>query len=255
MKAGRLGRHEVELGFKPRHAVRWLSPPELMRSGLRVMIAQMFASYDDRREIQAVFPQDTLDIERYKHADGQLWMDFVADLGDGFDATFTIASLLAQESLTVATPEGGTVDLPKAQLLVMGGDEVYPTASSEAYEDRTIGPYSSASLPTPNAALLALPGNHDWYDGLTAFMRMFAQGTPLGGWQTLQSRSYFAVALQPGWWLVGLDSQLGEYIDQPQLDYFEQAISAKLQPGDAIILCAASPTWESTSEGPMPLIH
>jgi hypothetical protein len=95
-----------------------------------------------------------------------------------------------------------------------------------------------------------LPGNHDWYDGLTSFMRMFAQGAALGGWQTVQSRSYFAVQLQAGWWLVGLDSQLGEYIDRPQLDYFELAISAKLQPGDSIILCTASPTWETTVEDP-----
>ncbi|PYI67281.1 hypothetical protein CVV68_11130 [Arthrobacter livingstonensis] len=250
MKAERLARHEVELGFRPRPAVRWLSPPELLRSGIRVLIAQMFAAYDDRREIQSVFAQATINIDRYKHRDGHLWIDFVADLGDGFDATFTIASLLAQESLTVLMPDGGTAALPKAHLVVMGGDEVYPTASSKAYEDRTSGPYGAASRPTPNAALLALPGNHDWYDGLTAFMRMFAQGAAVGGWQTLQTRSYFAVQLQAGWWLVALDSQLGEYIDQPQLDYFEQAISTKLRPGDAIILCAASPTWETTAHDP-----
>ncbi len=250
MKVGRLARHEVELGFKPRSAVRWLSPPELLRSGFRVLIAEMFASYDDRREIQSVFPQTTINIDRYKDRDGHLWIDFVADLGDGFDATFTIASLLAEKSLAVLLPDGATAALPKANLVVMGGDEVYPTASSKAYEDRTSGPYGAASSPTPNAALLALPGNHDWYDGLTAFMRMFAQGSALGGWQTLQSRSYFAVQLQAGWWLVALDSQLGQYIDKPQLDYFEQSISTKLRPGDAIILCAASPTWETTAEDP-----
>ncbi len=48
-----------------------------------------------------------------------VWIDFVADLGDGFDATYAIASLLSQESLVV-----GDVTLPRGQLLVMGGDEV-----------------------------------------------------------------------------------------------------------------------------------
>lgn len=250
MRTGRLARHETDLGFKPRHAVRWLSPPQLARTGLRVLIAQVLTSFSDSRETQAVSPQTTLDVDRFKHADGHLWIDFVADLGDGFDATFTIASLLSQPELVVSSADGGMVTLPKSQLVLMGGDQVYPTASSQGYEDRMQGPYRAASGETPNAALLALPGNHDWYDGLTAFMRMFAQGASIGGWQTLQARSYFALQLQAGWWLVGLDSQLGEYLDKPQLDYFYQAITTKLQPGDAIILCASSPTWETTAYDP-----
>ena len=250
MKSGRLARHEADLGFKPRPAVRWLSPPELARTGLRVLVAQVLTSFADSRETQAFSPQTTLDVDRYKHRDGHLWIDFVADLGDGFDATFTVASLLSQPELLVSTPDGGTVTLPKSQLVVMGGDQVYPTASSRAYEDRMQGPYRAASGNIPDAALLALPGNHDWYDGLTAFMRMFAQGASIGGWRTLQSRSYFTVKLQDGWWLVGLDSQLEEYLDTPQLDYFYESITTKLQPGDAIILCAASPTWESTADDP-----
>ena len=232
MKSGRLARHEADLGFKPRPAVRWLSPPELARTGLRVLVAQVLTSFADSRETQAFSPQTTLDVDRYKHRDGHLWIDFVADLGDGFDATFTVASLLSQPELLVSTPDGGTVTLPKSQLVVMGGDQVYPTASSRAYEDRMQGPYRAASGNIPDAALLALPGNHDWYDGLTAFMRMFAQGASIGGWRTLQSRSYFTVKLQDGWWLVGLDSQLEEYLDTPQLDYFYESITTKLQPGN-----------------------
>ena len=67
--------------------------------------------------------------------DGGLWLDYVADLGDGFDATYSVAYLLAQPELTV---DGHR--LPRAQTLVMGGDQVYPSASYEAYEDRCKGP-------------------------------------------------------------------------------------------------------------------
>lgn len=251
MKSGDLARFESALGFRPRGPVRWLSPPELVRSGVRVLVAQTFASFADSRETQAVMPQHLLAVDRFRPADGHWWIDFVADLGDGFDATYTVAMQLCQQRLSADTPAGGTVELPTSQLLILGGDLVYPTASSSAYEDRMVGPYRAASgADGATAALVALPGNHDWYDGLTAFMRMFGQGETVGRWQTQQSRSYFAARLQAGWWLVGLDSQLGSYIDRPQLEYFHRTVTSHLEPGDAIILCAAAPTWASTGEDP-----
>ena len=33
----------------------------------------------------------------------------------------------------------------------------------------------------------AIPGNHDWYDGLTGFLRQFGQDRWLGGWRTHQT--------------------------------------------------------------------
>ncbi len=183
-----------------------------------------------------------------------LWLDFTADLGDGFDATYTVATLLAEKSLLVDGHE-----LRRGKVLVLGGDEVYPVAAPAAYEDRMVGPYRTA-LPagrSPGRAgvLLALPGNHDWYDGLTSFIRLFTRQRNIGGWRTIQTRSYFALRLTggddaPGWWLLGLDSQLGQYIDEPQLDYFYNTVTARLLPGDAIILCVAAPYWAKAAENP-----
>ncbi len=48
--------------------------------------------------------------------------------------------------------------------------------------------------------MLALAGNHDWYDGLTTFLRLFCVGRPIGGWRTEQTRSYFAARLPHDWW-------------------------------------------------------
>ncbi len=47
---------------------------------------------------------------------------------------------------------------------------------------------------------------------------------------------------------MGLDSQLGQYIDEPQLDYFYNTVTARLLPGDAIILCVAAPYWVQGAE-------
>lgn len=292
MKSRELGKHRALLGFTPQPAVRWLSPMSLARTALKVMAATVFADFGDKRELEGSFPDDPLRLDKLpvpgqpaqppvtsramptpgmgagtrtegpRSTPGELWLDFTADLGDGFDATYTVASLLAQESLRVDGHE-----LPRGRVLVLGGDEVYPVASPSAYENRMVGPYrtafpasrSPAGTPTPGETaqipvMLALPGNHDWYDGLTSFIRTFTRQRNIGAWRTIQSRSYFAVRLTgegpgpgrkgtPGWWLLGLDSQLGQYIDEPQLDYFYRNVTLQLQPGDAIILCVAAPVW------------
>jgi hypothetical protein len=264
VKVAQLREHARELGFTPQDQVRWLAPVELARTALQVALASAFSTFTDKRELQRSFPADTVALP----ADdaGEAWFDFVADIGDGFDPTYTVALQLAAERLDVAGADAATTsaaapgatvdvdaaghDLPRGRLLILGGDEVYPTASSTAYEDRMKGPYRTALSAVETAGapplMLSLPGNHDWYDGLTAFLRVFGQRRRIGGWQTAQQRSYFVVKLPHNWWLVGLDSQLGTEIDDPQLDYFRQQLTEHLQPGDGVILCCASPAWVHT---------
>ncbi|GAB1688940.1 hypothetical protein KRM28CT15_07430 [Krasilnikovia sp. M28-CT-15] len=236
-----------QLGFKPQPPVGWLAPLLLLSTGLRTLLAILFGAYLDKRELQ-----NALDAEVFAQpgTDGELWFDYVADLGDGFPATYSVAYLLAQPTLEV---EGRT--LPRGQLLLMGGDQVYPLANGDSYENRTKGPYRAA-LPEapvhgPQPALFALPGNHDWYDGLTAFLRLFARRKDghIGGWRTLQRRSYFAVQLPGRWWLFAIDEQFGAYLDDPQLVYFEHA-AGSVRPGDHIILLAPSPTWVKAAQKP-----
>ncbi|MDG4763409.1 metallophosphoesterase [Solwaraspora sp. WMMD406] len=230
-----------ELGFTPRPPVPWLAPLLLLSTGLRTLLAALFGAYLDKRELQSALPDD---VHSHDSVDGELWIDYVADLGDGFPATYSLAYLLAQPDLAI----DGAVRLPRGDLLVMGGDQVYPSASGEAYEDRCKGPYQAASpkAPTgrPQPTLYAIPGNHDWYDGLTAFLRLFARrrDASIGGWRTEQKRSYFAVRLPHNWWLFAIDEQFGAYLDDPQLMYFEQA-AAQLGPADRVILAVPEPTW------------
>ena len=232
---------EQELGFAQQQSVRWLSPGVLAGTGLKALLASIFGAYADKRELQAVLPSAVHD-----HGQGEeIWFDYVADVGDGFDATYSIASLLAAPQLDV----DGT-QLPRGEVLVFGGDEVYPVGSARGYEDRTKGPYRAA-LPVahPQPSLYALPGNHDWYDGLTAFLRLYTQGRPFGGWRTEQKRSYFAIQLPNRWWLYAVDAQLSSYIDAPQLEYFREA-GKELRPGDGVILCWPTPAWVATGREP-----
>ena len=237
----------LELGFTPRKPVPWLAPLLLISTGLRTLLAILFGAYLDKRELQNAFGDDTF---RQVGPDGGLWLDYVADLGDGFDATYSVAYLLAQPELEV---DGHR--LPRAQTLVMGGDQVYPSAAYEAYEDRFKGPYEAAlpTAPTDGSQLTvyALPGNHDWYDGLTAFLRLFVRSRDrhFAGWGTGQSRSYFAVELPADWWLLGLDDQSGSYLDDPQLTYFDE-VARKLTPRSKVILAVPAPTWVKAHDHP-----
>lgn len=234
---------EEQLGFRPQQAVRWLAPSVLVSTGAQSLMAEIFGSYSDKRELQGTLPATV-----HQHAAGdELWLDFVADLGDGFDATYSVASLLAAARLR---PDGATQPLPRGKILVMGGDEVYPAASAVNYEDRAKGVYRAALpiAPPERPSLFALPGNHDWYDGLTSFLRVFAQRRDFGGWATEQTRSYFAVALPHRWWLYAIDTQFDDYIDAPQLQYFRDA-AKDLRRGDAVILCTSTPAWVPAGSG------
>jgi hypothetical protein len=262
-----------ELGFEPKGMVPWLDPRFLVRAGLGVWLSDLFARFADKREVEAGLPaepapkdgQPLLALllgagqaqgytgDAYRDDDGALWIDYAADVGEGFDPTYTVAWLLAQPTLFLDW-EGETHETRRGRLLILGGDQVYPSASWEAYRDRFVGPYGSALpfVPEDEAPhLYAIPGNHDWYDGLTSFMRLFCQGSWIGGWKTRQRRSYFALRLSDRWWLWATDIQFDTYIDGPQLDYFRRA-SEELGDGDSVILVTAKPSWLNADPGKKP---
>ena len=232
------------LDFTPQAMVGWYSPGELIKAGIRALVSSTFGSYADKREIESVLAQgEWQDYSEYFERNGEIWLDYVADLGDGWDPTYAIARLLAEPQL--AFGDGATVT-QRGQVLVMGGDQVYPTASKEEYANRLIGPYRSA-LPSVDfdqqaPHLFMIPGNHDWYDGLDSFFKLFCQKGWVGGWRMQQTRSYFACKIDERLWLWGIDIQLSANIDKPQLDYFDE-VAKQMRPGSDIILCTAEPSW------------
>jgi hypothetical protein len=223
-----------ELGFVRRPMVRWFDPHQLVDTAVRVLLSGMFSSYADSREMQAREPAEVLD----RSADADLWLDYVADLGDGWNSTYTVARLLAREELELEW-DGETHATERGRILVMGGDAVYPVPKAAEYENRMLGPYRAA-LPCARGEapeLFAIPGSHDWYDGLVNFTSIFCRNRWIGGWRTRQRRSYFALKLPNGWWLWGIDIQFGASIDEPQLQYFAEVAADQMQPGDRVVLC------------------
>jgi hypothetical protein len=214
--------------------VRWFDPHQLIDTAIRVLLSGMFSSYADNREAQSREPSDVPD--RSEHAD--LWVDYVADLGDGWNSTYTVARLLAREELEL-TCDGETHRTERGRLLVFGGDAVYPVPKAIEYENRMLGPYRSALPCAPPDApeLFAVPGSHDWYDGLVNFTSIFCRDRWIGGWRTRQRRSYFAIKLPPGWGLWGIDIQFGASIDEVQLQYFADVAADAVRPGDRVIVC------------------
>ena len=229
------------IGFHKRPMVSWFAPKEMLSTGMRLVLASIFGSYADRRELQAALADPH--VADYSNRE-EMWLDYIADTGDGFDSTYTMAYLLAKDEI-VLERKGEHHPTKRGDVLVLGGDQVYPDASREHYRDRFLGPFRAALPYTPppdHPHLFALPGNHDWYDGLTAFLRVFCQRLWVGGWRTQQNRSYFALRLPKGWWLWGIDIQLDGYIDGPQLDFFRDVGTRVIQ-GDSIVLCTAKPAW------------
>ena len=227
--------------------VRWLDPHQLVDTAARVIVSGVFSSYADNREIQSLQPAEVFD-----RSDGpELWLDYVADLGDGWNSTYSVASLLAAEELKLEW-DGETVATERGRILVMGGDQVYPVPKHTEYANRLLGPYRSA-LPCPPDGVeapevFAIPGSHDWYDGLANFTSIFCRDRWIGGWRTRQRRSYFAMALPAGWWLWGIDIQFGSYLDEAQIEYFAGVANDRLEEGDRIVLCMAKEVESGRSD-------
>lgn len=153
--------------------VHWFNPILLYKLLNNVVTSAMSGQCADRRLIVAAL--DTVPTEKHLERatalvddlspdkDGPVWFDFVADLGDGFDSTYAVACVLAKKEWQL-----GDTKLPRGQLLVMGGDEVYPLANAQTYRNQLWQPYSWAfpdhdRKDDAGVPLFAIPGNHDWY--------------------------------------------------------------------------------------------
>ena len=109
--------------------------------------------------------------------DRDLWLDFVADTGDDVAVSRAVARLIfAEYELPDPAAEGAFLSAPRGEILFFGGDTAYPVATAQEITNRVIVPFNQvleALPPGPPRVLLGIPGNHDWYDGLDGFARMF----------------------------------------------------------------------------------
>lgn len=229
--------------------VGWYDPKQLTRTAFDVLFSTLFGRHADFRAIEALGTPN-INPKDFDYTDDgkrkEIWIDYVADVGDGWNSTYAVAYHLAQPRLLLRDEQGNQHHTERGAILVFGGDAVYPVASRTEYRQRLVAPYETALPedsvdPAPDA--YAIPGNHDWYDSLVSFTRQFCGRDSFAGWKTRQRRSYFALKLPQGWWLLGTDMQLDSDIDRAQVDYFRDIANTQMQDGDRVILCNAEPHW------------
>jgi hypothetical protein len=259
----------IDIDFKPKQRMtRWYEPLAMFRLLLRIWSTRQM---DDQRNQDATQPAAVFD---YGSETDDFWFDYVSDLGDAFDPTMCVAWHLGRDELLRSDidprltldpefqgpmPMAGSVPeppaddipdrLPRGRLLLMGGDEVYPSGSPARYRNQVVGPYQLAQLdperdetPAELADLLALPANHDWYGGLRPFRDAFCDDNEIGGWQTAQSCSWWAARLAHGWWVWGVDTALDGKVNDAQYEYFRRVRDA-MSIDDRLIVCLPVPMW------------
>jgi hypothetical protein len=226
---------------KRRSMVGWYDPRVLAHSAYKLVIANIFGRHSDTRLIEALASQPQNEFD-YSAAEGDFWFDYAADVGDGWNPTYAIADAIARPELTVDV-RGKPENTQAGRVLIFGGDEVYPYPTRNEYDVRTETPYRMAFAGRPHPDVFAIPGNHDWYDSLVAFSRLFCRPERgFAGCTTRQTRSYFALKLPSNWWLLAIDLQLGADLDEPQVQYF-QKVASRMDDSARLIFCVPEPRW------------
>ncbi|HTJ44024.1 MAG TPA: hypothetical protein VL463_18085 [Kofleriaceae bacterium] len=222
--------------------IAWLLGPEMI-GALKSFL--LHASYKGELDTHDWMQANAIAYEPPAGED-VFWFDFVSDIGDGQRAMYTTA-LVMQDDLFVERLEAGAMcalpangarpdgwhTLPRGRVLVCGGDTAYPLADRTNLEHHVRAPFTWAYRDLVAAGRLTddegralaphdfvgIPGNHDYYNELSGFNRMFrapitgeeqlaADKTPplsLLGFQRRQTASYLALTLPFGWQLWGMD--------------------------------------------------
>jgi hypothetical protein len=81
----------------------------------------------------------------------------IGDTGEGDNSQYAVAEALAEMSKS-------------ADFAILCSDVIYPTGDLNDYARKFHHPYRNIQL-----SVYAVPGNHDWYDGLHGFMHYFCQ--------------------------------------------------------------------------------
>ncbi|MGH3392292.1 MAG: metallophosphoesterase, partial [Actinomadura sp.] len=156
----------------PERAARfsWLRPSVLWASRNDVL-AQLFGdpSDDIRRWWMGVLRAGGTDPHRpVRGSDAEFAFLVLGDTGEGDRSQYAVVP--------------GALEVGEGtDFMIVTSDVIYPAGSGNDYPDKFFRPYQD--YPGP---IYAIPGNHDWYDGLGGFMRVFCGVTGVpdpGSWR------------------------------------------------------------------------
>jgi hypothetical protein len=164
----RLGTYESLLPDRKTRKFSWLNPVVLWRSRNDIVAGRFGDPADDVRRhwvagqvARGAGPDFTIslpDLESFI---------VLGDPGEGDRSQYAVVPGLLKEG-------AGT------SLMIIASDVIYPVGSVNDYPLKFFRPYQDYPAP-----IYAVPGNHDWYDGLGGFMRVFcdATGQPTPKWR------------------------------------------------------------------------
>ena len=255
---------QLRLGQLPK-MVSWYDPRLLARIGVRTIVSSVFGQYADQRLMQAVTdPAEDKDlVARYDYRDpnaaephrcvacdetGAFWIDYVADVGDGFEATYTMAYLMAQDSLDIrgagpcATARSSSwvatsaIRRPRARNTRSGccspstGPIRYriPTASSSRSPAITTGTTAS----TPSTACSA--------PRATSSPTPAATSSAAGSASSIAATGRCACPTTGG---SGAPTSSSRSISTAPRSTTSSRVAEQMGPQDNLIICLAEPSW------------
>lgn len=157
----------------------------------------------------------------------------LGDTGEGDESQYAVVPPL----LAVA----GDTDF-----MLVASDVVYPAGAKDEYEAKFLLPYRDYRAP-----IYAVPGNHDWYDGLEGFMACFC-GLPRpleGGRAPVQPAPYFALDTGP-LRIVGIDVGILGRLDAEQGAWLRRVAYDRDMPK---VLVAGKPIVANAAHDPLPI--
>jgi hypothetical protein len=273
---GTVRRKPSDAQFAP--PVAWMLGPEmfgaLKQFALHALYKGEFDPHDWMVNAPIVYPEPTTEKD--------FWFDFIADIGDGQRAMYTTALVLQDDlyiegeltdssrqratqlpALGAQLPSGWST-LPRGHLVVVGGDTAYPLADyvnidshvrqpfTWAYRDLVAAGRLTDDKGAPHALvdLYGVPGNHDYYDLLVGYGRMYrtsiidgtdgsrAERLPidLPGFRRCQTASYVGLELPWQWRLWAIDP------GERDLDYRQECFFREHGVADKMIVVTPSPS-------------
>jgi hypothetical protein len=175
------------------------------------------------------------------------WIDFVADVGDGFNPTYAVFSSMARSYIDLHG-----FRLPRSDIVIVGGDLAYPMPTHYDILSRFIRPVSWSypeSVEDKPRNMYLLAGNHEAFDSLHNYRHLILSRPKIGGWTVKNKTSYFVIQLPHNWWMFCVDpgNETEQDLDEPQIQYFTKIVKEKTNEDSRFIFTVHEPDWIKNS--------
>lgn len=155
----------------PSKRFSWLSPRTLWRSRNNVLAA---LSGDPTEHARAAWVAERHATLTAAGASAPVAEDFTIERADLGDFAFMVMGDCGEGDRSQYSVVPALLSVAQdSEFAVIASDVVYPAGDANEYVEKFFVPY--AGYPKP---IYAVPGNHDWLDGLVGFMRHFCGAEP-----------------------------------------------------------------------------